>query len=183
MYSDIKYESDHGDSCPCKRCKWVVHKKEKEILKMIGPQPSMIITPISQSPGSKSKRDWIEQVSRRGLKEKHVWDDSKKNKAVKGDLFAYVENSVKGRDGQKTQGWIHVFVILNVFPPTKRLPSWSDNVGQGDRNVVELSQEPIYTGTMVEWKEHMGYAERFCVQGTIHLYYPKISDYTDIFIK
>ena len=32
MYSDIKYESDHGDSCPCKRCKWVVHKKEKEIL-------------------------------------------------------------------------------------------------------------------------------------------------------
>lgn len=63
-----------------------------------------------------------------------------------------------------------------------RLPSWSNNVGQGDRNVVELSAEPIYSGTMIEWKEQLGYAERYCVQGTIHLSNNKISGYLDKFM-
>lgn len=184
QFESIEY--GHPELCRCKRCKWNGHKKEKykdEIKINLRIEPSMIITPVSQSEKSNSRRDWMEQEQRRKVGQKHVWDDSKLNYALKGDLFAYVENSVKGRDGQKTYGWIQVFIILNVCSPKERLPSWSDNVGQSDRNVIELSQEPIYTGTMVEWKEHMGYAERYCVQGTIHLNYPKISDYIGMFIS
>lgn len=141
--------------------------------------PSMILTPVAMGAKSASRRDWLEQAQRRQNGEMHVWDDSKQNCASKGDLFAYVENSVKLKDDQKSKGWIEVFVIKNVYSPEHRLPSWSNNVGQGDRNVVELSAEPIYSGTMVEWKEQLGYAERYCVQGTIHLSNNKISGYLD----
>ena len=140
---------------------------------------SMIVTPVAMGAKSASRRDWLEQVQRRQNGEMHVWDDSKQNCASKGDLFAYVENSVKLKDGQKSKGFIEVFVIKDVYSPEHRLPSWSNNVGQGDRNVVELSAEPIYSGTMVEWKEQLGYAERYCVQGTIHLSNNKISGYLD----
>ena len=141
--------------------------------------PSMIVTPVAMGAKSASRRDWLEQVQRRQNGEMHVWDDSKQNCASKGDLFAYVENTVKLKDGQKSKGWIEVFVIKDVYSPEHRLPSWSNNVGQGDRNVVELSAEPIYSGTMVEWKEQLGYKERYCVQGTIHLSNNKISGYLD----
>lgn len=141
--------------------------------------PSMIVTPVAMGAKSASRRDWLEQVQRRQNGEMHVWDDSKQNCASKGDLFAYVENSVKLKDDQKSKGFIEVFVIKKVYSPEYRLPSWSENVGQGDRNVVELSAEPIYSGTMVEWKEQLGYAERYCVQGTIHLNNNKISGYLD----
>jgi hypothetical protein len=140
--------------------------------------PSMIVTPVAMSARSASRRDWLEQIQRRQDGKMHVWDDSKWNCASKGDLFAYVENSVKLKDG-KSKGFIEVFVIKDVHSPEYRLPTWSDNVGQGDRNVVELSEEPIYSGTMVEWKEQLGYAERYCVQGTIHLSNNKISGYLD----
>ena len=142
-------------------------------------EPSMVLTPVAMGAKTASRRDWQEQIQRRKDGKMHVWDDSKQNSASKGDLFAYVENSVKMRDDQKTEGRIEVFVIKDVYSPTYRLPTWSDNVGQGDRNVVELSSEPIYVGSMVEWKEQLGYAERYCVQGTIHLRHTKISGYLD----
>ena len=41
--------------------------------------------------------------------------------------------------------------ILDVKPPSARLPSWSKNVGQGDRNVVELSH-PLLEITWIEWQ-------------------------------
>ena len=144
--------------------------------------PSMIVTPIAMSAKSASRRDWLDQVQRRQNGEMHVWDDSKQNGASKGDLFAYVENSVKLKDDQKSNGFIEVFVIKEVYSPEYRLPLWSENVGQGDRNVVELSAEPIYSGTMVEWKEQLGYVERYCVQGTIHLSNNKILGYLDKFM-
>ena len=142
-------------------------------------EPSMVLTPVAMGAKTASRRDWQEQIQRRKDGKMHVWDDSKQNSASKGDLFAYVENSVKMRDDQKTEGRIEVFVIKDVYSPTYRLPTWSDNVGQGDRNVVELSSEPIYVGSMVEWKEQLGYAERYCVQGTIHLSHNKVSGYLD----
>ena len=142
-------------------------------------KPSMIVTPVSINDKSKSRQDWLEQVQRRQHGKMHVWDDSKQNCASKGDLFAYVENSVNLKEDNKSKGWIEVFVIKNVYPPEYRLLSWSDNVGQGDRNVLELSSDPIYSGTMVEWKEQLGYKERYCVQGTIYLKNNKISGYLD----
>jgi hypothetical protein len=41
--------------------------------------------------------------------------------------------------------------IVGVKPPTERLPSWSKNVGQGDRNVLELS-DPLLEITWTEWQ-------------------------------
>ena len=141
--------------------------------------PSMIITPVAMCNKSASRRDWNEQVQRRKEGKLHVWDDSKKNGAKKGDLFSYVENSVILKDNKKTKGWIEIYVIQGVYLPKYRLPSWSENVGQGNRNVVVLSSEPIYVGSMVEWKEQLGYASRFCVQGTMYINNNKILGYLD----
>ncbi len=140
-------------------------------------EPCMIATPVAMGVKSASRRDWNEQVQRRKEGKKHVWDDSSTNRASKGDLFAYVENSVKIGENKKSEGWIEVFVIQEVYSPDFRLPTWSENVGQGNRNVVELSPEPIYVGSMVEWKEQLGYAERYCVQGTINIKHSKIAGY------
>jgi hypothetical protein len=41
--------------------------------------------------------------------------------------------------------------IMDVKPPSQRLPSWSKNVGQGDRNILELS-EPLIEISWVEWQ-------------------------------
>ena len=41
--------------------------------------------------------------------------------------------------------------IVDVKPPSARLPSWSRNVGQGDRNVVELSH-PMLEISWIEWQ-------------------------------
>lgn len=137
----------------------------------------MIVTPVSLNSKSPARRDWLEQVQRRKAGKQHVWDDSKQNHAEKGDLFAYVENSRKIDGNQKSSGWIEVYVIQGVHSPACRLPTWSENVGQGNRNVVELSSEPIYKGSMIEWKAILGYAERYCVQGTIHLKHERIKEY------
>ena len=155
-------------------------RKYKEGLKKVSPikeDACMVVTPVSVSAKSAARRDWLEQVQRRKEGKQHVWDDSKQNHAEAGDLFAYVENSRKLGENQKTQGWIEVYVIQAVHSPACRLPTWSGNVGQGNRNVVELSSEPIYKGSMVEWKAILGYAERYCVQGTIHLKHERIKEY------
>jgi hypothetical protein len=106
-----------------------------------------------------------------------MWDDSKDNTALTGDLFAYVRNSVNNRGGGKTPGEIMIFVIEGTSSPEERLESWSENVGQRDRNVVQLNSTPLFKGTMVEWKTYMGYKERYCVQGTMTLTYQKIKQY------
>ena len=65
--------------------------------------------------------------------EKLVWDDSRFNLSRPGDLFAF---------------WMYgkqvcIHVIEEVASPYERLPSWSANVGQGDRNVVQLSDHKV----------------------------------------
>ena len=141
--------------------------------------PNMIVTPVSQSNKSASRQDYEEQIQRRMGGLSHVWDDSKSCHAVQGDLFAFVENSVKisSGSGAKTEGKIEVFLIKEVHTSEKRLPTWSKNVGQTDRNVVELSDTPIYEGTMVEWRTYMGYSENFNVQGTMNIDGHKLRQY------
>lgn len=153
------------------------HKATDQVTPPIKEEACMVVTPVSLNPRSAARRDWFEQVQRRKEGKQHVWDDSKQNHAEKGDLFAYVENSRKMGQNQKSLGWIEVYIIQAVHSPTCRLESWSGNVGQGNRNVVELSSEPIYKGSMVEWKAILGYAERYCVQGTTHLKHERIKEY------
>ena len=120
--------------------------------------PNMVVTPISNNPKSKANIDYQEQLQRIQQNLNHVWDDSKFCHAVKGDLFAYVENSLKSNNG-KTPGKISIYIILNVYSPKNRLPSWSNNVGQNDRNVLELTKKPIYIGTAIEWNQYLGYKD------------------------
>jgi len=159
----------------------IMRRKYEEIIKdkplPIKVEPRMIVTPVSLNIKSPARRDWIEQVQRRKEGKKHVWDDSKHNLAEVGDLFAYVENSRKIGENKKSLGWIEVYIIEAVYSSDFRLPTWSENVGQGDRNVVELSKEPIYVGTMVEWKNYLGYSERYCVQGTVNLKNDRVKEY------
>ena len=153
------------------------YKAINQVTPHIKKEACMVVTPVSLNAKSPARRDWLEQVQRRKEGKQHVWDDSKQNHAERGDLFAYVENSIKMGENQKSLGWIEVYVIQDVHSFTDRLPTWSGNVGQGNRNVVELSNEPIYKGSMVEWKGILGYAERYCVQGTTHLKHERIKEY------
>ena len=97
------------------------------------------ITPISAKPKNKANIDYEEQLER--IQEGHplVWDDTKYNKSLAGDLFGFwmYEKCVK------------VHVIQSVSTPDQRLPSWHKNVGQADRNVVTLSNEYF----MIDWDE------------------------------
>jgi len=59
----------------------------------------------------------------------------------------------------------------------KDYPHWSCNVSQSDRNVLELTDKPIYEGTAIEWKNYLGYKENYNVQGTIHIDNSKLISY------
>ncbi len=114
----------------------------------------MVLTPVAQGKNSASNRDYNDQIQRRKNHEMHCWDDSKDNNAVKGDLFGYVENCISIRPNTKSLGMIELFTILNVYDKTYRLPQWSENVGQGYRNVVELSNDPVFVGSFKDFKEY-----------------------------
>ena len=100
----------------------------------------LVITPISKNPKSPSNVDYAEQVSRIG--HTWCWDDSRHNTANAGEYFAYYFHGKK----------VVIHRILEVKSPTERLPSWSRNVGQGNRNVLELS-DPLLTIPWSKWQE------------------------------
>jgi len=62
-----------------------------------------------------------------------VWDDSRFNQSTPGDLFGF----------WKYNDQVLIHVVEKVSSPTDRLPTWSTNVGQVDRNVVQLSAEKV----------------------------------------
>ena len=144
--------------------------------------PNMIVTPIPQNRKANGRKDYREQMNRIQENKMHVWDDSRYNNAQRGDLFAYAENRIK-INNILTPGIIHVYVIENVTKPENRLPSWSKNVGQGDRNVLELTSKIIYKGDLKEWIDALNYKENYKVQGTIHVNYDRLEKYIDIIHK
>ena len=80
-----------------------------------------------------------------------------------------------------TDGIIHIYLIKDVGKPENRLPSRSKNVGQGDRNVLELTSEPLYKGTLKDWIFHLNYKENYKVQGTIHVKYDELKTISQIY--
>jgi len=102
----------------------------------------LTLSPISKDIKSPSYVDYNEQLSRvlhDGFQ--WCWDDSRYNKAKIGEYFAFYFHGMR----------VVIHKILDVKPPSARLPSWSRNVGQGDRNVVELSQ-PMLEISWIEWQ-------------------------------
>tara|TARA_Y100000389_G_scaffold91985_1_gene88575 strand:- start:65 stop:619 length:555 start_codon:yes stop_codon:yes gene_type:complete len=100
-----------------------------------------------------SKRDYGEQLQRMGDGMKPMWDDSKFNKSKSHTtLFGFVFNNE----------CVRFHLIEQVLSPENRLISWSQNVGHGTRNVLELSNM-IYE---MEWNVWLKLGGHKKVQGT-----------------
>jgi hypothetical protein len=67
---------------------------------------------------------------------------------------------------------------VDVKPPAERLPSWSKNVGQGDRNVLALSQ-PMLEISWIEWQLMNGPESKMGTYTTTDLSYssPRLYQY------
>jgi hypothetical protein len=111
---------------------------------------NITISPISSNEKSNSHIDYQEQLLRtESLLDGDAfwcWDDSKYNKAKEDELFAFFFPKSK-----KCEGKVIIHKINQVKDPANRLESWSKNVGQGNRNVLELSSIKIEY-TMEEWE-------------------------------
>jgi len=115
-----------------------------------------VVTPINKNAKSKSQVDYNEQMARQLLGEQLMWDDTRYNSTKRaGGMFAFVHNDMK----------VELCQITGVYSPEHRLASWSENVGQGDRNVLELTKV-LVTLTWDEWIKHGGHAK---VQGTTNV--------------
>lgn len=102
----------------------------------------LTLSPVSKDPKSPGFIDYNEQLSRvlnDGFQ--WCWDDSRYNKAKVGEYFGFYFHGIR----------VVIHKIMDVKPTSSRLPSWSKNVGQGDRNVLELSH-PLIEITWIEWQ-------------------------------
>jgi hypothetical protein len=82
------------------------------------------------------------------------WDDTSKNMACEGEYFGFVFNG----------SMVRIHRITGVKSPLHRLPSWHENVGQGDRNVLELSDQLIE----IPWLQWTSMGGSNKCQGTSH---------------
>jgi hypothetical protein len=129
----------------------------------------LTLSPISKDIKSLSYIDYNEQLSRvlhDGFQ--WCWDDSRYNKAKAGEYFAFYFHGMR----------VVIHKILDVKPPSERLPSWSKNVGQGDRNVLVLSQ-PMLEITWIEWQLMGGPESKMGTYTTTDLSYssPRLYQY------
>ena len=91
----------------------------------------LLITPIGKtykSHGGCARRDWDEQIARESEGKQLMWDDSRFNNSEVGDILLVWHHE---------QG-VSCHEITGVKLPSERLSTWSDNVGQTDRNVIEI---------------------------------------------
>jgi hypothetical protein len=117
-----------------------------------GTMVGVVITPICKQfkpvvisngqvvPAPDSKKDYNEQLERVARGESMCWDDNASNLSRAGDFFGF-----RFQDDR-----VDVYKITDVHSPMHRLPSWSDNVGQTNRNVLVLSPL-VYAIPWSEW--------------------------------
>lgn len=113
----------------------------------------LTITPISKARKSNSRRDYNEQIERTNAKTQiWCWDDSYVNNSEVYGYFAFYFHGIK----------VVIHQITAIKDPKDRLPSWSDNVGQGDRKVLELTPPLLEFG----WDEWLAMNGPLKKQGT-----------------
>jgi len=98
---------------------------------LVSESARLVITPICKtykSHGPCGRRDWDEQLVRESGGEQMMWDDSKYNTARVGDILMVWHHEKN----------VTCHLITSVRRSSDRLPSWSGNVGQSDRNVIEI---------------------------------------------
>ena len=108
-----------------------------------------VITPVAQNKKKTrpcSKRDWEEQIERWKKGEQMMWDDEPRNRSKAGTHLCV----------WRYKDYVAIHKIEAVFPSSKRLPSWSDNVGQTDRQVLYISNE-IHRIKWNEWESIGGH--------------------------
>ena len=115
----------------------------------------LIVTPISAKKSSKAKIDYEEQCHRVKQNLPLVWDDSMHNKSRVGDKFGFWFYNEK----------VHIHTIVSISSPADRLPSWSENVGQGDRKVVTLSKDYV----VIPWEKWIELDGKKRCMGTSHV--------------
>ena len=129
------------------------------------------MTPISPNPKKNSRIDYEEQKEKNALiidgNMFWCWDDAKGNPSKKGDLFAFYHN--KGIAKYKQNCKITFHKIIDIKSAKSHRPSsWSKNVGQGDRNVLELSP-PLEVFSLEEWASMNGPHPTGLLHGTKRL--------------
>jgi len=113
----------------------------------------IIVSPISKDDTKPSAIDYEEQQERFRHHQQMMWDDAKSNPTkVSGGFFGFVRNFKR----------VEFHRITDIKSPHNRLVSWSDNVGQSDRNVLTLSNR-FYT---MLWEEWIGLGCPKKIQGT-----------------
>ena len=131
-----------------------------------------IVTPINKNTNSKSHIDYKEQLERARNNQQIMWDDAKNNPTFTiGGLFGFVHNNK----------YIEFHLITDIQNPSQRLQSWSENVGQTDRNVLLLSAK-LYTMNWDTWLS-LGCPKK--VQGTSRIVgaHSQLSQYFKKFSK
>tara|TARA_B100001559_G_C16302339_1_gene530222 strand:+ start:219 stop:719 length:501 start_codon:yes stop_codon:yes gene_type:complete len=105
----------------------------------------IVISPIAKTKkkyGPCSRTDWEEQMLLASHHAQMMWDDSPRNNSEIGDIFIACHNNIA----------VSIHLIEKILSPTERLPSWTKNVGQGDRNVIYISRE-LGSLSWNEWLE------------------------------
>ena len=118
----------------------------------------LLYTPVAKtkkSSGPCSKKDWEEQIIRHTNNQQMMWDDSSTNKSILGDVFATIFNSDK----------VDFYIITKILPSNNRLETWSNNVGQTDRQVLYISSLN-YSMSWDQWIQISNYSPSFKCQGT-----------------
>jgi hypothetical protein len=115
-----------------------------------------LVTPVNKNPYSNSNRDYHEQVKRAECGEQVLWDDGKGNRTKQvGGMFGFVHNGKK----------VEFHMITQICSTKERLSTWSDNVGQQDRNVLMLTP-CLFTMNWDKWIT-LGCPSK--IQGTTHI--------------
>jgi hypothetical protein len=142
------------------------------------PESGIVITPISSKPkktGPCSFSDYKEQLRNTHpalntrIGESLYWDDSKSNKTKVGDLFVFRFESK----------CVIIHLVEEVTGPETRLESWSKNVGQGDRNVLKLSNKSVN----IPWEKWSTFDYKGGRQGTTYMDTKKWKEVRDKIIE
>tara|TARA_B110000902_G_C14062850_1_gene496202 strand:- start:89 stop:766 length:678 start_codon:yes stop_codon:yes gene_type:complete len=118
----------------------------------------LLYTPVAKTTKSSrpcSKRDWAEQIDRHISNKQMMWDDSSTNKSIVGDVFATIFNSDK----------VDFYIITKILSSNDRLDSWTNNVGQTNRQVLYISSLN-YSMKWDQWIDISNYSSSFKCQGT-----------------
>ena len=125
---------------------------------------NMLITPIRKNKKANppcSRTDWEEQLKRCNNNKQMMWDDSAKNKSKKGDIFVVWQHEKP----------ISFHYITEVRSNSDRLPSWTNNVGQSDRQVIYI--DPAFA--TISWKEWISLGGHKRCMGTAAIITAKVS--------